>query len=159
MAVDEPLAVRRPKQGSQRAWPQGRATTGSLVSRQTGQLALAKTRLPQAFSWVLRQLGQVIMLLFFACHVGVQAAIVQRDADGQPNALRSVRVFPSGCGSQTRKPNVVHPLDRSPDGCGCERGTFTTKFCTARGRQTEEHRPMQPRDEAAEQTIASWLLT
>ena len=68
MAVDEPL--RRPKQGSQRAWPQGRATTGSRVSRQTGQLALAKTLLPQAFSWVLRQLGQVIML-FFACHVGV----------------------------------------------------------------------------------------
>ena len=58
---------RRPKQGSQRAWPQGRATTGSLVSRQTGQLALAKTLFPQAFSWVLRQLGQVIMV-FFACH-------------------------------------------------------------------------------------------
>ena len=68
VAVDEPLAVpstsrappgRRPKQGSQTAWPQGRATTGSLVSRQTGQQTDAKTLFPQARrAGCCRQVGQ-----------------------------------------------------------------------------------------------------
>ena len=49
----------RPKQASQRAWPQGRATTGSAVSKQTGQWADAKTLFPQARrGGRVRQMGQ-----------------------------------------------------------------------------------------------------
>ena len=81
MAVDEPLAVprRRPKQGSQTAWPQGRATTGSLVSCRP-QLALANL-MPQTFSWVLPQ----AIMLFFACHVGCR----------QMGQARGAAIFPA----------------------------------------------------------------
>ena len=49
----------RPKHPSQRAWPQGRATTGSAVSKQTGQWADAKTLFPQARrGGRVRQMGQ-----------------------------------------------------------------------------------------------------